>query len=292
MDYIRNPFAPGAGTQPPAMVGREQILASADIALQRVKLGRPEKSQLLLGLRGVGKTVLLNRISDNAREVGFDVIELEAPEGQRLAEYLAPMLKALLLSLSKIERAKELAARTMGALRGFASVFKVNLGEAEFAVSEPQTADSGNIEVDLPELMLGIGRAASAADKCVALFIDEIQYLNEDDLRGLIVSFHLISQKGLPVILFGAGLPQVAGLAGEAKSYAERLFEFQHVGALSREAAMEAVQKPIEDEGESIEADALSRIIDLTKCYPLLPAGVGKACMESCRAEPGSPSGR
>ncbi len=286
MDYIRNPFAPGAGTQPPALVGREQILASADIALQRVKLGRPEKSQLLLGLRGVGKTVLLNRISDNAREVGFDVIELEAPEGQRLAEYLAPMLKALLLRLSKIERAKELAARTMGALRGFASVFKVNLGEAEFAVSEPQTADSGNIEVDLPELMLGIGRAASAADKCVALFIDEIQYLNEDDLRGLIVSFHLISQKGLPVILFGAGLPQVAGLAGEAKSYAERLFEFQHVGALSREAAMEAVQKPIEDEGESIEADALSRIIDLTKCYPYFLQEWGKHAWKAAEQSP------
>ena len=212
---------------------------------------------MLLGLRGVGKTVLLNRISEMAEELGYQIIMLEAPEGQRLAEYLVPALKSALLRISRVEKAKDYVARAAGALRGFAGVFKVSIGEFEIGVAEPRIADSGNLEVDLPALMRAVGQAAKAADTSIAILIDEVQYLKEVDLRALIVSLHIIAQKGLPVVFFGAGLPQVAGMAGEAKSYAERLFDFPAVGPLTEESAMKAVREPIRSEGAEIMPDAL-----------------------------------
>ncbi len=276
MDPLKNPFAPGAGAPPPELAGRDEVIHAATIALHRVRQGRPEKSQMLLGLRGVGKTVLLNKLSEIAEDIGYHVVSIEAPEGQRLAEYLAPALKSTLLRLSRVERAKEYSARAMGALRGFASVFKVSIGEVEFGVSEPQTADSGNLEVDLPELLTTTAQAAKAAESSVALFIDEVQYLSEEDLRALIVAMHRISQKGLPLVLFGAGLPQVAAMSGDAKSYAERLFDYPGVGPLSMDAAKQAVQEPVQDEGAEIEADALQRIADVTKGYPYFLQEWGK----------------
>lgn len=276
MDPRRNPFAPGAGAPPPALAGRDEIVTAADVALHRIKDGRPEKSQMLLGLRGVGKTVLLNRIGQIAEELGYLVIKLEAPEGQRLAAYLAPALKSTLIRLSRTEKAKDLASKALGALRGFAGAFKVSIGEVQVEVTEPPTADSGNLEVDLPELLISVAKAARAGDACVAILIDEIQYLTEEDLRALIVAFHMISQGGLPVVLFGAGLPQVAGLAGEAKSYAERLFDYPAVGPLSDAAAKEAIEAPLKAEGASINADALERIVAVTRGYPYFLQEWGK----------------
>jgi len=276
MEPVRNPFAPGAGAPPPNLAGREKITDAATIALHRIRAGRPEKSQMLLGLRGVGKTVLLNRIGDLAEQLDYMVVQLEAPEGQRLAEYLAPALKGVILRLSKVERARDYAARAMGALRGFASAFKVSVGEMEFAVTEPQMADSGNLEMDLPELLLMTAQAAKAADTSVAICVDEVQYLSEEDLRALIVSLHRIAQKGLPLILFGAGLPQVAALAGEAKSYAERLFDYPEVGPLETAAAERAVREPIRDEGAEIEAEALRQIVQVTQGYPFFLQEWGK----------------
>lgn len=276
MDPLRNPFSPGAGAPPPELAGRDEIIAAATVALARIRLGRPEKSQMLLGLRGVGKTVLLNRLGDIAETMDYLVVHLEAPEGQRLAEYLAPALKAVLLRLSKVETAKELAARGVGALRGFASAFKVSIGALEFGVNEANTADSGNLELDLPELLLAIGAAARAADKSVGIFLDEVQYLSEDDFRGIIVAMHRISQKGLPIVLFGAGLPQVAALAGEAKSYAERLFDYPEVGPLKPDAARKAVEEPVRAENAEIEAAALSHIAGITKGYPYFIQEWGK----------------
>jgi hypothetical protein len=142
-----------------------------------------------------------------------------------LAAYFAPALKSTLIQLSRSEKGKDLAGQALGALRGFASAFKVSIGEFQLEVSQSSVADSGNLEIDLPALLLSVGKAARAGGSCVAILIDEIQYLTEEDLRALIVAFHMISQNGLPVVLFGAGLPQVAGLAGDAKSYAERLFD-------------------------------------------------------------------
>jgi hypothetical protein len=269
MDPTKNPFAPGAGTQPPELAGRKAIVDAAVIALERVKLGRAAKSQLHLGLRGVGKTVLLNRIVELADEKGYQHVMLEAPEDRRLAEMLVPPLRQLLFRLSRLEKAKGVAKRGLGVLRAFAKTFKVKVGDVEFTVGpETGTADSGNLEADLPELLLTVSQAAHAAGSAVALFIDEVQYLSKEDLAALIVAIHKLTQKGLPLILFGAGLPQLAALAGEAKSYAERLFEYPVVGPLAEDAARDAIQAPIQREGVSINDAALSAIFQKTSGYP------------------------
>lgn len=276
MDPLRNPFSPGAGAPPPALAGRDEILEAARIALHRIRAGRSEKCQMLLGLRGVGKTVLLNKISEMAEEIGYYVVMLEAPEGQLLAQYLAPALKSTLLRLDHVEKAKEYVSRAAGALRGFASAFKVTIGEIGIAVDEPPLADSGNLEVDLPALLLTVGQAANAADSSVAILIDEVQYLSKTDLRALIVAFHSIAQKGLPAVMFGAGLPQVAALSGEAKSYAERLFDFPSVGPLGADAARQAIEQPVRSEGAAINPDALDGIVSVTKGYPYFLQEWGK----------------
>ena len=286
MDPIKNPFSPGAGAPPPELAGRDAIINAATIALKRIWLARSEKSQLLLGLRGVGKTVLLNRIATIAQDLGYLVVQVEAPEGQRLAEYLAPALKSTILQLSKVERAKHYAVRAMGALRGLASVCKVSIGEIEFGVTEPQTADSGNIEVDLPELLLATGEAAKAGETAVAICVDEVQYLCEEDLRGLIVALHRVAQKGLPLVLFGAGLPQVAALAGDAKSYAERLFDYPEVGPLAPEAAARAVREPVRNEGAEIDVEALARIVRVTQGYPYFLQEWGKHAWNTAHSSP------
>ena len=276
MDPLRNPFAPGAGSRPPELAGRSALLEAAELALRRVRLGRAEKSQMLLGLRGVGKTVLLNRIAELAESIGYEQAQLEAPEGRPLATYLVPALKSMLLRLDRVEQARSWASEAMAALRGFAGAFKVSVGEVKLGLSEPVCADSGNLEVDLPELLLSIARAAQAAGTSVVILIDEVQYLTEDELRGLIVALHRIAQKGLPMILFGAGLPQLAALAGEAKSYAERLFDFPGVGALDLQAAGQAIADPIRDEGAGITAEALAEIVRVTEGYPYFLQEWGK----------------
>jgi hypothetical protein len=276
MDPLRNPFAPGAGSRPPELAGRDALLNQAHLALQRIRLGRSEKSQLLLGLRGVGKTVLLNRIAEQAEALGYEQAQLEAPEGKPLASYLAPALKTILLRLDRVEQARAWAAEAMAALRGFASAFKVSLGEVKVGLSEPPRADSGNLEVDLPELLVATAQAAKAAGTSVVILIDEVQYLTEDELRGLIVALHRVVQRGLPLILFGAGLPQLAALAGDAKSYAERLFDFPAVAALPADAAAQAIQEPIQEEGAQINADALADIVMLTQGYPYFLQEWGK----------------
>lgn len=230
--------------------------------------------------------MLLNRIAEMAEATDYIVLHLEAPEGQRLAEYLAPGLKSVLLKLSKIESAKELAARGFGALRGFASAFKVSIGPVEIGASEAPSADSGNLELDLPELMLTIGSAARAAGTSVGIFLDEVQYLSEDDLRSLIVAMHRISQKQLPIVLFGAGLPQVAALAGEAKSYAERLFDYPEVGPLQPDAAKTAIAEPVRAEGADIEEPALGRLVEITQGYPYFIQEWGKHTWNAANSSP------
>ena len=276
MDPLRNPFAPGAGAPPPELAGRDEVIETARIALHRIRAGRAEKSQMLLGLRGAGKTVLLNRIGAMAEEIGYHVVALEAPEGQRLAEYLAPALKSTLLRLSRVKRAKVHVGRAAAALRGFASAFKVSIGDIDITMSGPPEADSGNLEIDLPALLVTVGQAAKAAESSVAILVDEVQYLVEQDLRAMLVAFHAIAQRGLPVVWFGAGLPQLAALSGEAKSYAERLLDFPSIGPLTVADAKQAVRQPIRDEGADIEPDALERVVSMTKGYPYFLQEWGK----------------
>lgn len=269
MDPARNPFSPGAGTQPPELSGREKIIDNVALALTRTRNGLSARSQLLLGLRGVGKTVLLNRVEEMADAAGYLTILLEAPEGRRLADLLVPPLRSTLFKLSRIDKTRALAQRGLGILRGFAHAFKVSVGDVEFSVEAlPGVADSGSLESDLPEVLLAVAAAAKEADRAVALLIDEVQYLSEPDLAALIVSIHKISQKRLPLLFVGAGLPALAGPAGEAKSYAERLFTFVDVGPLTDEAARAAIRAPVEREGVTITDDALTLIVNKTGGYP------------------------
>lgn len=269
MDPYRNPFAPGAGSRPPELAGRDAILDNAKIACGRALLGRNARSMMLLGLRGTGKTVLLNEIGRIAEGEGYLVSKIEAPEHENLAHLLYPEMRKVLRSLSTIEAAKQLATRALRGLRGFASIFKIEVGGAEVGVEpEPGLADSGDIQFDLPDLFTAIGRAAKAGGKGWLLLIDEVQYLSQSDLSALIVAIHRISQDGLPVLMVGAGLPQIARLAGEAKSYSERLFLYPGVGALDQASAEQAVKKPILDEEASIAPDALTEIATRTQGYP------------------------
>lgn len=269
MDPVRNPFAPGAGSQPPELAGRDEIISSAKIALQRVLLGRHYQSQILLGLRGTGKTVLLNRIEQMAEGFGHLTSYLEAPEDKSLAELMYPKMHQILRKLSMIDDAKADAHSAMRALRGFAGVFKVSIGDISISVDpEPGSADSGNLEFDLSDLFLRIGVAAQSANKAWTILIDEVQYLSGTDLSALIVAMHRANQRRLPIMLFGAGLPQIAALLGEAKSYAERLFNFPTIGPLDKTSAIAAIRQPIIDEGEEISDAALETIFERTEGYP------------------------
>lgn len=269
MDPVRNPFAPGAGSQPPELAGREEIVSAADTALQRVLLGRPAQSQMLLGLRGVGKTVLLNKIEQIAEDRGYLTSFIEAPEDRKLVDLLYPKIHQVLRKLSLVEAARTSTHNALRALRSFASAFKISVGDFEVSVDpEPGVADSGNLEYDITEVFQKVGEAAKAAGRGWALLIDEVQYLSPDELGALIVAIHRINQKGLPVLLFGAGLPAIAALSGDAKSYAERLFVFPKIDALPDDAAANAIRQPIEEEGETIEPEVLDAIVAMTHGYP------------------------
>ena len=287
MKEITNPFAPGAGTQPPELAGRDAILADGEIAIQRVKLGRSARSQMLLGLRGVGKTVLLNRLNGLASDAGHVTVVLEAPEDRRLAAMLVSPLRSLLFRLSRLERSKDLAKRGLGILRAFAGALRISVGDIEFGVHpEVGTADTGSLESDLPELLVAVAEAAKLAGNPVTLFIDEVQYLSKEDLSALIVSVHRVGQRGLPFLLFGAGLPQLAALAGEAKSYAERLFDYPALGPLSAEAARDAIREPVVREGAQITEDALTLIVERTQGYPYFLQEWGYHAWNMAQASP------
>jgi hypothetical protein len=271
MDPIRDPFAPGAGTPPPELAGRDELRATLRTALERARIGRPAKSAMLVGLRGVGKTVLLDRVREDAESVGIHTVRIEAPEGRSLPALLAPQLRQALLRLSQIDKAKDFAIRGLRALAGFAKKLKVTYADIEVGFDyepEPGLADNGDLEHDLQALFEQVGLAAKAADTALAIFIDELQYVEEPQLAVLITAMHRTEQRRLPVVLVGAGLPQLRGQMGNAKSYAERLFDFPVVGALLPDAARLAIEKPLSNEGVSITTESMNLILQLTQGYP------------------------
>ena len=289
MDPISNPYAPGAGTPPPELAGRDVIRENARIAIARIILGRPSKSILMVGLRGVGKTVLLDRIRQEAEARGVVALRIEAPENRSLPATLAPQLRTALLKLSNREAAKQLANRALRGLAGFVRALKVKYQDIEVGPdfdAEPGLADNGDLESDLQELFQAVGAAAKEAKTCVALFVDELQYVKEDELAALITALHRTSQQQLPVVMLGAGLPQVRGRMGKAKSYAERLFEFPEIGPLTPEDARLAIAKPANDQGVEIEADALDAIISQTQCYPYFLQEWGKHVWDVAEVTP------
>lgn len=264
-----NPFSPGAGSPPPELAGRDPIISEARVALGRVIAGRSSQSQILLGLRGTGKTVLLNKIEDLAEEANYLTSFVEVPEARSLAELLYPQMKQVLRRLSNVEAARAAVNAALSGLRNFASVFKVAVGEVEIGVEPtPGSADSGNLELDLTEMFELIGQAARDAGRGWALLVDEVQCLSERDLAAIIVAVHRVSQKSLPTLVVAAGLPQIAGLACDAKSYAERLFAFPAIGALDKDAAVEAIRNPVERQGSRIDDEALEEMFAKTDGYP------------------------
>ena len=271
MNPIRNPFVPGAGTPPHELTGRSALLDRARIALARTKLGRSSKSFIAVGLRGVGKTVLLSRIKQLALEAEFRVCAVEASENKALAELLIPQLRRVLLELDRLGALSEQVKRGLRVLKSFMSAVKIRYADAELALDidgEHGTADSGDLEADLPELFVAVAKAAADRGTAVAVIIDEVQYLSERDMGALIMSLHRISQDRLPLILVAAGLPQVVGLSGRSKSYAERLFDFPVVDALLPEDAARALADPAREEGVTFAPGALDRILELTRGYP------------------------
>lgn len=289
MDPIRNPYAPGAGTPPPELAGRDELRETIRIALERVRAGRPAKSILMVGLRGVGKTVLLDRMRDDAESSGIHTIRVEAPESRSLPAILAPQLRQALLRLSRVSQATELAQRALRGLAGFAKALKVKYRDIEVGFDfepEPGLADTGDLEHDLQALLEVTGAAAKEAGTAMAIFIDELQYVEEEELAALITALHRTAQRSLPVVLVGAGLPQLPGRMGRAKSYAERLFDFPHVGPLARPAARIAIAKPASDQGVEVTEDALQRIFQETRGYPYFLQEWGKHAWDAATTSP------
>lgn len=279
MDPRINPYAPGAGAPPPELAGRDALLEQAAIALDRIRGGLAAKSLLLVGLRGVGKTVLLNRIRNDAEARGFATLFVEAPEKRSLPALLAGPLRAALLRLDRIAAGGDLARRALRTLGSFIGAMRLKFGDLEFGVdlgAEPGVADTGDLEHDLAELLAAVAAAARSRGTAVVLFIDELQYVEQEQLAALITALHRCAQQSLPVTLVGAGLPQLVGQTGRAKSYAERLFEFPQIGPLSREAARQALQAPAARHGVAYAENALAGILRRTQAYPYFLQEWGK----------------
>lgn len=279
MDPLRNPYSPGAGTPPPELAGRDELRERVRIALARIQLGRSSKSVLMIGLRGVGKTVLLDQFARDAEGAGHHTLRIEAPEGRSLPGILAPELRKALVRLSTVAQARDLARRALSALAGFVAALRVEFNDIQVGLDcapERGLADAGDLEHDLISLLEVAGAAARAASSELVLFIDELQYVPEGQLAALITALHRVGQRELPVVLVGAGLPQLRGRTGRAKSYAERMFEFPEVGPLPDEDARAAVSKPARVEGVEFEVAALDRIVKETRGYPYFLQEWGK----------------
>lgn len=279
MDPVSNPYSPGAGSPPPELAGRDKLRDQVRIAIARIRRGKSAKSVLMVGLRGVGKTVLLDRMRADAEESGAYSLRIEAPENRSLPALLAPQLRLVLLRLSRVEAAKKLAQRGLRALAGFAKSLKFKYSDIEVGLDfdpEPGLADNGDLEVDLTALLEEVGLAARNANTAVVLFIDELQYLENNQFAALISALHRCAQGSLPLTVVGAGLPQLRGLAGNAKSYAERLFDYPMIGALSASEAELAIVKPAKDEEVDFTPEAVSEIISATQGYPYFLQEWGK----------------
>lgn len=289
MDPVRNPYAPGAGSPPPELAGRGAIRQDIAVRLERLRLERPAKSMMLVGLRGVGKTVLLDQIRRDAEAKGIQAVRTEAPESRSLPALLAPALRLALLHLSKKEAAKDYALRGLRALSGFVGKLKLKYQDIEVGLDydpEPGLADNGDLELDLAVLLEQIGAAAKAAGTAFVMFIDELQYVDEPEMAALISALHRCAQERLPVTVVGAGLPQLRVRMGEAKSYAERLFDFPEIGALNPADAREAIVRPAENEGAGIEDAAVDLIVAKTQGYPYFLQEWGKHAWDVAPASP------
>lgn len=282
MDPVRNPYNPGAGARPPALVGRDEELQSFDVAVQRLGLGRHDRSILLSGLRGVGKTVLLQEFGRIAQGRQWVHQHVEAAEGFELTEGMALLARNAILRLSPGRRIAENTRRALGALRAFQVRWDLPEGVGVVAEIDPRLgwADSGSLDNDLGDLFAELGQLARGHQRGVLFTIDEMQYLARDRLGALITALHRVSQLQLPLVVAGAGLPSLLSLVGDARSYAERLFAFQTISSLNHEEAVAALAVPSEQEQVEWQPAALDAAIEATKGYPYFLQEIGKHTWE------------
>lgn len=279
MDPVRNPYSPGAGSPPPALVGRDRELETFDIAVQRLTLGRSAKSQLLTGLRGTGKTVLLREFGRIAGRHDWVHEKIEATEDLAFVEGISILVRKALLRLRTRARIRDRAKRALETLTAFRVRYQVPETGVDVTLGVdpgPGRADTGILDEDLAELFIEVGNAARSGGIGVLLTIDELQYVSQGNLAALIVGLHRVSQEQLPLMVAGAGLPTLPGLAGEAKSYAERLFDFPEINSLPPDDARLALSRPAEAEGVAWSDAALESVLELARGYPYFLQEFGK----------------
>jgi hypothetical protein len=282
MDPVRNPYSPGAGTRPPALVGREREIEAMNVALQRVLLGRAGRGQILTGLRGVGKTVLLNEFEHlaTAKERELFHEHVEVSEEGRLAPLLVGAFRRLLLAMQAKKRLGEYVTKALGVLKAFSLRFPDG---AEIRIDVEAVygpADSGDLASDLAGLFVEVGTVAQKCKTGVLLTLDELHYVDLTTYTALVVGLHRAAQLNLPLVVAGAGLPSLATLTGDAKTYAERMFSFPRIGSLSMDLAIEALTTPARDEGVWWEEDALDLVLRVTECFPYFLQEFGKAAWD------------
>jgi hypothetical protein len=270
MDPVRNPYNPGAGTPPVALVGRDELIHSFRVAVQRAVQGRPGQSLMPIGLRGVGKTVLLNRFVEEALQLGSQATLVEAPEGGSLRQLLTKEARRVLLTLDRMGAVSSVVKRALKIFKSFSITMNPDGSVTAGVDIDPELgkADSGILADDVTDLFIALGEAARDRGTALVLAIDEVQYLNGEELGALITAIHRTTQLQLPIVLVGAGLPQLPGLAGNARSYAERLFTFPEIGPLSPAEARAAIAEPAQKQGVQIDDAAIDRIIEQTRGYP------------------------
>jgi len=275
MDPLLNPYRPGAGTTPPALVGRDELINEFGVSMRRTLAGKPGKSMMPIGLRGVGKTVLLNTFIEMSTHEGFEIAYIEAPETGNFPTLLAAKLRRVLLSLQHGP-----VSRSVNKALAVLKSFTLTLPDGASIRIEPEPfvglGDSGILAEDVTDLLVATGEAANSREQGVLIAVDEVQYLGSEELAAAIVAIHRTTQLDLPVMLAGAGLPQLPGLAGDAKSYAERLFEFPAIGPLPREDTEAALVVPARDQGVEIEPEALARLVEESGGYPYFIQEWGK----------------
>ena len=285
MDELSNPYRPGAGAQPPALIGRDELIHRFGVTLRRALAGKPGKSLMPIGLRGVGKTVLLNRFSEIAENEGFRWAYIEAPETKDFRLLLAIHLRKILLQLHRTGPTEAI----LKALRNL-KAFSVHLSDGSSLTLDVEPllgqADSGILAEDVTDLLVSVGEAAKSRRSGFLLAIDEVQYLSVDEMAALIMAVHRTTQSNLPVVLAGVGLPQLPGIAGDAKSYAERLFDFPEIGSLTRDDAAAALLIPAQEADVTFENEALFKIVDAAHGYPYFLQEWGYHVWNSAKSSP------
>jgi hypothetical protein len=283
-----NPYTPNAGAQPPALVGRDGELEAFEILLARLLRGRTEQSMLITGLRGVGKTVLLTRFEELGREGGWTTVEAEITKNTDFGDRMANLVRRALLQIAPHQRWKKRAARAASVLRSFQVTARPDGSVTAGFDVEPAAgfADSGRLDEDLTDVFVALGEAAQDHDTGVVFLIDEVQFLRTVEFEALIAAIHKTVQRQLPITLVGAGLPQLPRLAGEAKSYAERLFKFPRIGRLSDDQARAALAEPAERLGVHFSAAALAAVVEYTEGYPYFLQEYGSALWTQAKKSP------